>query len=74
MRALTDGYVGWFGFRFLHCRIHGNISGVGILFYLGNLIMEVLRLDFGIWAGILLFRDVAPMRALAEGDFGRFGI
>ena len=33
-----------------------------------------LRLGFGIWAGIPLFWDVAPVRSLTEGDEGCFGV
>ena len=33
-----------------------------------------MRLDFVIWSGVPLFWAVAPMRALTEGDVGRFRV
>ena len=52
----------------------GRLGGVGIILWLGHIIMEGLRLDFGIWGGIPLFWAVAPIRALTGVDVGKFWI
>ena len=49
-------------------------GGWRILFYLGHIIMEGLRLGFGIWAGIPPFLAVVSMKAFQEGDVRRFGV
>ena len=40
----------------------------------GLFLLEGVGVGFGIWAGIPLFCSVAPVRALAEGDVGEFGV
>ena len=75
MRALAEGDVGWVGVRFRPGRGRGKLGvGWGLLVYLGRSLRKGLRLGFGIWAGINLFWAMAPVRALAEGGGGRFGV
>ena len=50
------------------------MGGWGLLFLLGRIIRKGLILGFGIWAGNPLFLAMAPVRDLAEGDVGRFGV
>ena len=74
-RALADGDVGWFGVGFGYGRGRRNLGRVWrIILGLGCLIMEGLRVGFGIWAGIPLFWAVDPVRAIPWGYIGRFGV
>ena len=52
----------------------GGGSGWRIHFYLGNIIMKGMRLDYGIWSGIPLFWDLPLVRTRNGYDVGRFGV